>query len=399
MKPGLHHHFLPVTRHKHLLVASMILLTLATLLARTVILNFHNEHEGLFLLKGADSTEWLEITDDLVPEDLPRLIWEFPWSSLFRTPPPPCTAPTCMDFRWNAERGSGFIRNSWSDGSKLVINLGHFKDSSGRLSPGLFVGGGLPPSDPDYHQLDRNETGMAYYDGNRWYHIWCNANEALTSPATPFIPSYPANWAFKGSWIRESGPAGLVLQSSHEAMLDAVPLGIDRFVSYRTGNRHITLTTRISNNGSRPVTFNYHYGDEPWLGDFGSSGGDVGWMEHELLPYEQQVDTNMHRSFGMYDFGNLLAGETGGYTGVANFIQWETASRPDNAYISNFSGGVVNPGKKVPLMSPTNRFIGLEWKFRTLQPGESFTFPLALGMAAQDGLTGFPVKPPTDLDD
>lgn len=36
----------------------------------------------------------------------------------------------------------------------------------------------------------------------------------------------------------------------------------------------LNLTVRIFNPGSGVVNYYYSYGDEPWLGDFGSAAGD-----------------------------------------------------------------------------------------------------------------------------
>jgi hypothetical protein len=101
----------------------------------------------------------------------------------------------------------------------------------------------------------------------------------------------------------------------------------------------------------------------------------------------------------MADFGNPLAGERNTFTGVANFIEWDEDDRPDKAYISNYSGGVINHTKKTPLISPTNRYIGLQWGPRILKPDQSFTFTLAIGMAEIDPKTGIPRKPKTELGD
>jgi hypothetical protein len=100
---------------------------------------------------------------------------------------------------------------------------------------------------------------------------------------------------------------------------------------------------------------------------------------------------------GMFDYGNPLAGETHTFTGMANFIEWDKAGRPDKAYVSNFNGGTMQGPKPMPLTSQTNRFIGLQWGPRTLNPGESFSFIIAVGMADNNPKTGMPILPKTEL--
>jgi hypothetical protein len=170
-----------------------------------------------------------------------------------------------------------------------------------------------------------------------------------------------------------------------------------RILFYTAGNSYIILVTQFTNRGSSPVLIQYMYGDEPWIGYFGSSAGDVGWIDRELILSEREIDPKQHTYLGMYDYGNELAGEGHTFTGMANFIEWDKSNPPFKAYISNFSGGIVNPEKIVPLTSPTNRFIGLQYGPSMLRPGESFSFSIAVGMAGHDLKTGFPVKPKTGL--
>jgi hypothetical protein len=383
----------------YLFIIAGTLLSSIALLAVKIELNFSPAVEGFFILRGLDG-HWLELTDDLVPEDAPRLIWTMPHYPFRKTASSSkCdnSSQPCIDFKWDNKHGRGFIRNTWPDGSKLVINLGRFKDSESRYPSGIFIGGGLPPSDPDYQFMNKEATGMTYFNGQRWYHIWCNSNEGLISPAQPDIPSYPSDWDFRGSWVRENNGRNLAIESRHRVTLHGVPLDLDRFLFYTAGNRFVILTTELTNRGNVQLPFQYMYGDEPWIGFFGSSAGDVGWMEQELILTEREIDTQQHTYFGMYDYGNELAGEDHNFTRFANFIEWDRDSRPFKAYISNFSGGVINLDKVVPLVSRTNRFIGLQYGPYMLQPGQSYRFTIAVGMAGNDPKTGFPVKPDTGL--
>lgn len=382
-----------------LLIAVASLLSCIALVAYKIDFHFDPSIEGIFILEG-EKGSWYELTDDLVPEDAKRLVWampRYPFRDLISSTKCLDSSRPCIDFSWDKSRGKGFIRNTWPDGSKLVINLSRFRDSNGNYPSGIFIGGGLPPGDPDYRFMNNEATGMTYFDGQRWYHVWCNSNEGVISSLQPNLPSYPSDWAFKGSWVRENDGRNLTIESRHRLMLTGVPMDATRVLFYTAGTSYVIITTEFTNRGTVPIPFQYMYGDEPWVGDFGSSTGDVGWMGQELIRVEREVDTQHYTYFGIYDYGNDLASEDHNFTGIANFIEWEHDSRPDKAYISNFSGGIINRDKVVPLVSRTNRYIGLQYGPYMLKPGESFTFSIAVGMAGKDPKTGFPVKPKTGL--
>jgi len=378
--------------------AAAILVCLIVLISKTTF-DFEPELEGFFVLEG-EHGKWLELTNDLVPEDTGRLVWAmplYPFKKIVRTSHDHNQPGACLDFKWNKTLGRGFIRNIWPDGSKLIVNLGRFKDSLGRAPHGLFVGGGLPPTDSDYQSLNKEATGMAFFNGQRWYHIWCNANEGIISPTSPHLVSYPSEWEFKGSWVRENDGKHLTIESRHSLTFSGIPLESERFLFYTAGNRYVILSITFTNRGSEPLPFQYMYGDEPWIGDFGSSAGDVGWMERELILAEREIDTKGHLYMGMFDYGNESAGENHNFSKYANFLEWEKESRPMKAYISDYSNGIVNPGKTTPLASKENRFIGLQYGPMLLQPGQPYTFTIALGLADNNPKTGFPVKPKTEL--
>lgn len=383
----------------YLSIAAVTLLISILVLVNKISFNFNQATEGLFILRG-EKGHWYELANDLVPEDASRLLWampRYPFRKSVESSKCNNSLQPCIDFSWDKKNGKGFIKNTWPDGSKLVINLSRFKDSNGKYPQGIFIGGGLPPSDPDYGFMNNEATGMTYFDGRRWYHVWCNSNEGLISPTAPFLVNYPSDWTFKGSRVAENDGTSLTLESRHRLMFSGVAVDAHRILFYTAGNRYVIISTTFTNRGTAPLPLQYMYGDEPWIGYFGSSAGDVGWMERELILTEREVDTKKHTYFGMFDYGNELAGEGHSFTGIANFIEWDKNERPDAAYISNFSGGVVNPEKTLPLVSPTNRFIGLQYGPYTLKPGESFSFTNAIGMAERDPKTGFPVKPKTEL--
>jgi hypothetical protein len=400
-----------VKRSRILRILAIAIIVCFALLFSKVAFRINSERDGLFILHG-ENGKWLELTDDLTPEDASRLIWAkplYPFKYEIESLPSDggqgsvagnANDPTPedkLDFHWNKKDGRGFIRNRWKDGSKLVINLGRFRESNGKYSSGIFIGGSLPASDPDYQYLNNEATGMTYFDGKRWFHVWCNVNEGLHSMTQPFMPTYPSNWQFKGSWIRENDGNNLTIESKHSLILAGVPLDFNRQLFYTHGNKYVILTTEITNKGNIPSSIQYMYGDEPWIGNFGSSAGDVGWSEKGLIFTEHDVDVKRKTFIGMFDYGNPLAGETNSFTGIANFLEWDKNDPPNKAYVSNFSGGTMLGLNPIPLTSATNRFIGLQWGPTTLEPGRSLIFTIAVGMADRDPKTGMPIKPKTEL--
>lgn len=353
--------------------------------------------EGLFFLRG-ENGKLLEITDDLFPEEAHRLLWggPLPWLRHVVTYGACTTADTaCLNFEWNKSNGRGFVKTTYADGRKLLICLGRFNDSRGLPTKGVFIGGDLPPTDPDYQIFNKNESGMAYFDGKAYFHIWCNVNEAFYSLKQPATPIYPTDLEFLGSDVIENSKNGVTIQSRHRAMIDDQPVLITKMFFYHTGDTFFILVTNIVNAGKQPVTIFHLYGDEPWLGNFGSSAGNVGWVRDRLIRSEEFIDTQRYSLFGMYDYGNELSGEKPGqYTGKANFIEWDKKTAPDQAYFSNRSAAPAYSHD--PLNSSMNRFIGMTWGPRTLAPGQNLINTMAIGMA-EAGPKGIPVKPKTLL--
>ena len=387
-----------LSRHRIASGVLALFLVVTATLATKISFHYCNDHEGIFILKG-EKGDWLEVADDLFPEESSRLIWGKPLTLLKKVSVSgACTSSDtpCTSYEWNEKSGRGFIKMSRPDGRKLIVNLGRFLDSEGKLVSGLFLGGGLPPSDPDYNLFNKNETGMAYFDGRRYYHIWCNANEGVVDAANVPIP--PSHWQYISSKVLESSANDVTLVSSHRVLINNVPVTVERLLFYQTGNNYITLVTNFTNVGTVPTTFSYSYGDEPWIGDYGSSAGNVGWLGDRVVLTEMDIDPRKYSYAGMFDYGNPLAGESHEfYTRKANFIEWQPESRPDFAYFANRFGAAINKGENLPLSSPTDRVIALHWGPNILSPGQSFSFTISVGMADTDPTTGLPKKPDTHL--
>lgn len=384
-------------RKRHFIsLAVAVIFGISCVIVSKVAVGYYGSHEGLFLIKGENGS-WLEVTDDLFSEDAERFIYGFPLS-LFKhvvSDEKHTLDHPGINFEWNESTGRGFIKNIYPDGRKLLFCLSRFRDSLGLHSSGLFLGGDLPPGNPDFQMFNHNETGVAYFDGKRYYHIWCNANEGISDGANK--PISPSQWQFIDSKVLESSSKDLTIISRHRTLVNGVPVTIERFLFYTVDNTYITLVTKIANVGSADTTLTYVYGDEPWLGNFGSSSGNIGWIKGRLITTEMKIDTKRYDYAGMFDYGNILAGEAHNFTNKANFIEWKQTNRPTLAYFSNDFGKIGRPEEKTPLASLNNRVIVLQWGKYIIKPGGTLSFTLAIGMAGTNPQTGFPVKPDTGL--
>ncbi len=360
-------------------------LSLALVLAVDV--SYTGHHGGLFFLRG--NSALVELSDDLYPEDVGRLLYALP------LPEGPAQTPPGLFLDWDAHDGTGHIAITRPDGRKLRIFFSRFRDSLGEVTHGLFLGGGAPGDEEPGGGTPEDQTGMTLFDGQRWLHIWCNANELLMPARLGAANLYPSQWEFRGSAVLRETPTEVALGSTHRVSLDGVPHRVDRYVLARASETYFLLAQKITNLGHQPVPYYYVYGDEPWLGNFGGSQGDVGWLEERLVLHEERIDTVRHSYAGMFDWGNKAATEGNVYTGVSNFIEWLGDRPPDLAYFGNGPHAPSTDPRRVlvPLYSPDSRMLNVQWGPEPLQPGQSRLYLLAIGAAAFDHTTARPVKP------
>jgi len=353
-------------------------LALAGLVAAVTRIEIVGHWYGLFLLRGRTPVT-LEVKDDLLLGDGDRLLAGLQLARLraLLGSPEPAAGQATLALEWDERQGSGIVRNRFADGTELVTLFSRFEDSQGEAPHGLYVGGALPDlaADPGA----QNESGMAYRDARGWKHIWCNVNEASWFSGIPGTV-YPSAWRFLGSRVLIQDPGRVVLESSHELLRGGTRIRMDRLASFQAGAPFFTLAIRVTNVGDRDVSFDYVYGDEPWVGEFGSADGNLGWDDAGIVREEGSIDVRRHRWAGIVDTK----------TGAADFLSWLGDEQPDVGYFSNTSGPPRSPG--APLDS-NEIFIGVEWNKRSLRPGQARSMRLAVGMAVF-GPKGEPRLPP-----
>lgn len=354
------------------------------------------DFEGIYLLKGVNG-KLFELKDDLLLGEYERILVKLELErvrAVFRAKDVHDPGRPYLTYKWSNKTGHGYIHDFMPDGSQFLICFGRFRDAKGEIPHGLFVGGGLPMSRYAHNEVKLNETGMAFFDGKEWHHIWCNANEVIAGGASPGNLIFPPSWKFLGSNVLYAHNNVVILHSKHQVDLDGVPVRIDRFVLHKAGDRFIVLVNKITNIGIADNSYYYVYGDEPWLGEFGTSAGNVGWVKDRLFNYEGSVDPNKYSYAGMFDRGNSVIHEDKTtYSGLANFIEWLGDVTPSLVYFSNKEGKFADESAKIPLSSKDNRVIFVQWGQRSLLPQQSDLLVTAIGMAGTDPKTGFPVKP------
>jgi hypothetical protein len=369
-------------RSRALLALLLVLLVSAGGFLVVTRISIEGTWHGLFLLRSRDGRR-LELKDDLFLGDGSRILAGGSFAGVkrwLRLDGPSLSDDTPhLTLEWNEREGRGFVHNVLGPGEALLTSFGRYEDSDGKHPQGLFVGGSLP--DVAANASGQDESGMSYNDGKSWYHIWCNVNEGMQDDAAARM-TFPGDWRFLGSRVLLNDPTRVVLASRHELSFTGGRLLMERFAHFTAGEPFFRLGVRVTALGPGPVEFSYVYGDEPWVGHFGSSDGNVGWVAEGLLYYEGPIDPLIHRWAGILDE----------LTGFAAYIEWVGEEIPSLAYVSNKPASFALPPLQIPLHS-NEVFIGLEWTHRRLQPGESRSFYLIIGMAEADPRTKRPLRP------
>jgi hypothetical protein len=381
---------------RKLFVISVITLALINIAMASIFLfheffNFTSSNSALYFLRGKFGG--VEIKRDLLMEEADRLIFMLDANRLFnyfmkgmavaRNKP-------ILELTWDDNLGVGEVKQFRSDGSQLSFPFSRFE--AGKERPqGLFLGGDLPYGDISRAE-NQDTSGMSYFDGNDWHHIWCAIDEGFKILGKEPTSVLPLKWEFLGSNVLKYTQEEIILQSQHELEIEGHYVKMDRFASFRAGDDYFVSKVKLTNRGTNPLSYGYSWGDEPWVGEYGASKGDVGWYQGGIIKYEQFISTSKHKYAGYWDYGNDAAGEGHDFSGHANFVEWFNPA-PSLVFLSNAIEECCD--ERIPLYSYSDRVISLVWLNQLLLPGQSRTYTLAVGMAPLNSRTGMPVKPLT----
>jgi hypothetical protein len=341
----------------------------------TVKVTLSGRFYGLYLLTTTSGRP-LEIKDDLRLGDGPRLVWgaSFGWIRELISRGGG-TLPR-LELDWDAKAGGGVITNYLADREVVQTIFGRYVDSEGATPHGLFVGGAIAEVAAVTAQ---NQSGMALRDARGWHHLWCNVNEGFAIAGRSALIT-PGEWTFEGSRVLVDAPDRVVLTSEHTLTVGTAKLRMERYAYFKAGRPWFRLGVNVMNVGDEPVSLSYAYGDEPWVGEFGSAEGNYGWTAQGIATTVTTIDPRTLQWGGIVD----------AKTGLANFMSW-TLAPPDLAYFGNHSGTPMTQEIGRPLAS-NEIFIGLEWHDRVIEEGEMFSARITLGLAGArpDGLPTYP---------
>ncbi len=249
-----------------------------------------------------------------------------------------------------------------------------------------------------------NGSGLGFYPkrpirGFRRINVFCAQDESIWdhTPGQGKGKEYSYGWSEnygKGAdgerleYVRgrvlERGPERVVLQSENAGGCYRVT----KVASTRRGVRFWILATRVENRCKTPVRLDLFTGDDPWVGRYRSSDGDVGWsVEQGILRNEAAFAAGEFTAGGLYDLGNRSLGQKeGGFSGQANFFALDPAlPLPDLTLLANrFAHRRTEVDPKRPLDNKSLTALNLGWLHRTLKPGRGFNVALAMGLARTD---------------
>jgi hypothetical protein len=293
-----------------------------------------------------------------------------------------------IDNGWDPTSGRGVVRVRTGAGETAEIQLQNgFEGYTG----GLVLGG---HGSSGYRVWPRGAA-----PSEKPLAIWCAQDESilLASSGREYGYGWSENFGrgadgvplrYLGGRVLEDAPDRLVLASANGAL----PFRVDRWMSLDAGGTPL-FRVRITNSGEDPIAFDFWTGDDPWVGEYGASKGDLGWTSRGIVTHEGAADLLPGECLGIAD--TVIAPGGAPEARLANaFCLSPSSPRPDAVYFANgFAHSEADIDADRPLLgdSPTGFNVG--WRDVALAPGERFETGYALGRAMVERSPGG-IRPP-----
>ncbi|MFH1532787.1 MAG: hypothetical protein ABIK09_18855 [Pseudomonadota bacterium] len=286
---------------------------------------------------------------------------------------------------WDPATGKGLITQRMPDGDRYDLCLQcRYPGYAGGLWIGSMNGSGLlwTPKEPS--------------PGFPSLNLFCAQDESLWDheEGLEYDCGWSENFGRGDDGVRMEYLDGEILQDGRQGSLVLRSFNrggcweATRYLSWPDGAAYVLIASHVRNVCDAPRRLSFWTGEDPWIGTYKTSEGDVGWTNEGLVRAEVQVDPGTFRWGGLYDLGNELSGESpGAFSGAANFIMPDPGTPPDRVLFANrFAHGEdeLTPGK--PLDNKTLTAINLGWVDRVLGPGETLRVVVAMGKAETGGI-------------
>ncbi|MFH1435989.1 MAG: hypothetical protein ABIJ56_09760 [Pseudomonadota bacterium] len=303
-----------------------------------------------------------------------------------------------FEVAWDPGTGKGPVVQHFEDGSRIEVcfHCG-YKGYTGGLSIGSFNAPGFMwvPAEP--------------VRGFKFLNIWCAFDETIHEPGSGdnYTFGWSQNFGEKGDGERLAYERGAVLWASDKSIvLEAVNKGgcylVKRRVKWVKGDRFLVFSTIVENTCRAPAAFEYWLGEDPWIGTYKSSDGDVGWAAlHDrekrkelIVRSETKLGGGGFDCGGLYDLGNVEAGDReGGFSNVANFISLSPMTKKPAAvcFANRFAHGADEIIEGKALDNKTLTAMNMGWTGIVLAEGQAFRAGWAAGIAN----TAAPPQPPS----
>ena len=290
--------------------------------------------------------------------------------------------PPALVNHWDPRTGRGHVEHRLASGALRTCFHCDYAGYTGGLVIGAFNGSGMGfvPTKP--------------IRGHAKINVFCAQDESIWDRTEKRELSYGwsenfgtgpdgARLEYVRGRIIEEGPERVTLQSENEG-------GCYRVVKVATTRARApfwVIATRVVNRCDHAIHFDFFTGDDPWIGLYKSSEGDVGWTQDGLVRREKVLGPGAFFAGGLYDLGNVQAGEReGGFSNQANFFLLDpTLALPSFvAFANSFAHQASDVDPDRPLDDATMTALNLGWVDQRLEPGEGVTLAQAVGLAKTD---------------
>jgi hypothetical protein len=291
---------------------------------------------------------------------------------------------------WDPATGRGTVALTTPAGERVRISLMEgFPGYTGGLLLGGFGGSAYvrwPAGGP--------EEGVAF---------WCAQDESL------WLKGPNGGREFSHGWSENfgSGPDGTPLRLLGGAVLanDAsglllraengtLPFHLARWLLVLSDGTLLTRL-RIANAGATPIRFAFWEGEDPWVGRYGTSEGDLGWWGSPGQPGRWQrteggPSTPFPRCLGIGD-----PGEGEGGPPAANFLCLAPEAPAPDVFLfaDHFAHDPAEMDPERPLTSGAMVAFNLGWTGLALDPGAAWEVAWAAGATAPPSASQAPIAP------